>query len=204
MTDSTETRQDGVDATAGAGTTGGSKPPVALLAAGLAIVLVLAVALGIVLWKYAAVRDDLTQAQDRARDVSEARDAAFEAALAMSEWDYRSIEDDHAWYDELTTEDFRQTLPAEELELTKADVRAEQSHADAEVIRIVAERNGDGSVTALAFVDQRVSFATGPENLLGIRLELTMVEQDGRWLINDLAAYNLIRGGGAGAPAPTP
>lgn len=144
----------------------------------------LVTALVVVLVKYDRVKDDA--AQQRA-EVRAAREAAYDLVLDMTQYSYDSLEQDFAWYEEDTTAAFRETFKVADTVETARELRVQ---ANGDVSRIAAERNDDGTVTVLAFVDQSVKAGSQEPSLLLTRLELTMVEQDGRWLADDARMHN--------------
>ncbi len=158
-----------------------------LLVAGLSVALVAAL-VGLVLsWRALdAERDELDR---REAAVEDARDAATDATIRMSSYDYRSLDEDFAWLDEVGTDKFRKDFgPAvESLKKTIAELR---SHADAEVMRAAAELRGDSKAVVLLFVDQMLSDDTGDISRELSRVEMDMVLEDGEWLVDSLTTFN--------------
>lgn len=135
--------------------------------------------------------DDLReQRDDHAADLSQAREVAYDAALDMSTWDHRTVDQDFAWVQEYGTEEFQSVMDEETLAQTKSAIRETRQRAEAEVVRIAAERNEDDTITVLAFVNQRVTVGSEPPAAEGIRLEMEMVEQDGEWRLQEASPYH--------------
>jgi len=158
-------------------TSAGRNPLVIALAVALVAALV---GLGL-LWRALDSANDEADRLDQAR--SEARTAASDALLAMSSYDYRSLDDDFAWIDEVGTDKFRK-------ELTPAVATLKKTHADAEVMRAAAEVQSDSKATVLLFLDQMLSDDTGEVSRELARVEMEMVRKDGTWLVDTVTTFN--------------
>jgi Mce-associated membrane protein len=147
----------------------------------------LVVALAVLWVRYDDLKD---QRDDHAADLEEARGVAYDAALDMSTWDHRTVDADFAWVQEYGTEEFQSVMDEETLAQTKSVIRETRQRAEAEVVRIAAERNEDGTITVLAFVNQRVTVGSQEPAAEGIRLEMEMVEEDGEWRLQEASPYH--------------
>lgn len=147
----------------------------------------LVVALVVVWVRYDDLRDERA---DQAADLEEARGVAYDAALDMSTWDHRTVDQDFAWVQEYGTEEFQSVMNEETLAATKSTIRETRQRAESEVVRIAAERNEDDTITVLAFVNQRVTVGSEPPAAEGIRLEMEMVEEEGEWRLQEASPYH--------------
>jgi Mce-associated membrane protein len=164
-------------------TSAGRNPLVIALAVALVAALV---GLGL-LWRALDSANDEADRLDQAR--SEARTAASDALLAMSSYDYRSLDDDFAWIDEVGTDKFRKELTPAVATLKKTIAQL-KSHADAEVMRAAAEVQSDSKATVLLFLDQMLSDDTGEVSRELARVEMEMVRKDGTWLVDTVTTFN--------------
>lgn len=182
---------DRADGTPGGTSTGPATTRTAVLAVvGTLVTLALiglVVALAVLWVRYDDLKD---QRDDHAADLEEARGVAYDAALDMSTWDHRTVDADFAWVQEYGTEEFQSVMDEETLAQTKSVIRETRQRAEAEVVRIAAERNEDGTITVLAFVNQRVTVGSQEPAAEGIRLEMEMVEEDGEWRLQEASPYH--------------
>jgi len=182
-----ESTQDDGRAQAASGTTTARTALLAVAGTVVGLALIgLVVALVVVLVRYNDVKDDAQRERAAVRD---AREAAYDIAVDMSTYSYRSIEQDFAWFDERTTDDFQETF-GPSVEDSRSAAEEFEIQAKAKVGRIAAERNEDGTVTVLAFVDQSIKAGDRKPNLALARLEITMVERESEWLADDATLHN--------------
>lgn len=161
--------------------------PLTLLVIVLSVALVAALIGLVAFWR--AWDSERDEARSREAAVSDARGAATDALTRMSTYDYRSLEADFAWLDEVGTDKFRKEL-APSVETVKADIAELKSHADAEVMRASAEVRDDSKVTVLLFLDQMLSDDTGQVSRELSRVEMEMVRVDGEWLVDTITTFN--------------
>jgi len=127
---------------------------------------------------------------------AEANAAAEQAAVAMTTYDYRTVEEDFAWVDTAGTEEFKQyfskiSLPSINL------VKTLQASAQGEVIDSGVEIEDATHVKVVLFVDQRITGQDeGTSEPDQSRVTMHMVEQGGVWLVDkvELKSYALNRG----------
>lgn len=170
---------------------------VKLLVAALAVALVASlVGLGLT-WRSLQDRtDQVEQAQAAEDDLEAAQNAAEVAAVAMGSYDYRSLDKDFGWFEQAITDDFRKTFATEGkapdayLADLKKFLGAAKGHADAEIVKSAAQAAGDGEVTVLLFVDQVLSNGDEEPSQALTRVEMTMVEEGDRWLVDDMVVHN--------------
>lgn len=178
-------------------------PAPAVPGAGRILAIVLAVALAAALVGIGLLWSSLQGEQDEVRElradraaVTEARNAAEVVSVAMGSYDYRSFDKDFGWLRQATTEDFRTTFAGEDGDVAayladlKGFITSVKGHADAEVVRSAAQLRDDGRVTVLLFVDQILSNGQEEPSQALTRVELTMEEQDDRWLVDDMTVHN--------------
>lgn len=158
------------------------------------------VALGVAAWAWDRERDKWDRERDKnddpghaasiVRDVAEdAEAAARNAAVHMTTYDYRSIDEDFAWVDEVGTEQFREDFTVAS-EPVKEVVSETRTHAEGKVIESLATLDDATHATVVLFVDQELTDVTSPPVKLDrTRIKAGMVLRDGRWLVESLEAY---------------
>lgn len=151
----------------------------------LALALVAAlVALGLV-WRGWQHQRDLADAGD------EAEAAARSAIVAMTSYDYTSLDADFAWVDTAGTAAFR-TRYADASAPIKKLILGIKAHAEGAVIASAATVKDTDHATVLLFVDQEISHPgqakQPPEQP---RVTMSMVRQGGRWLVDDVEIKSL-------------
>ncbi len=169
-----------------------------LVVAGLGTLLLLSVvALLVVTLLWQAERDDEDRAdqaliQLEAGEGAEA--AARKAVVAMTSYRYQSVEEDFSWVEEAGTDKFRDHY-AEVSQPVKELVLKLKAQASGSVVASAPIVHDAEHVTVLLFVDQELSSegASG-EPSRGLdqpRVTMTMVRQDGRWLVDAVELKSL-------------
>ena len=117
---------------------------------------------------------------------AEARAAAERAAVAMSTYDYRTVEEDFAWVDTAATEEFKARFS--EISLPSINlVKTLESSAKGEVVDSGVVVEDATHVKVVLFVDQRITGkAEGTSEPDQSRVTMHMVEQGGVWLVDDV------------------
>ncbi|MET3960194.1 Mce-associated membrane protein [Marmoricola sp. OAE513] len=161
------------------------------------LALVLAVALGVALvgWAEARSGDEGSSKADRALALAAAEKgataAARKAAVNLTTYDFSSIDADFAWIDDSGTEKFKAEYAKVSAPIKKA-VAELKVHAEGSVDEAAATAKDADHVTVLLFVDQTLLSGTSTERQLATpRITMTMVREDGRWLVDDVAVRNL-------------
>lgn len=161
----------------------------AMIAAGvLALVLVVVAAwLGLVTWDFRDVR--------RSSAVADARTAstatAERAAAVILSYDYKTLDADEKAAERYMTADYAKKYAKTFDKLVRGNATDLHAHVEADV-RASGVVNADPDRTAvLLFVDQTtVSKANDGQKQTALnRVEMKMVRQDGRWLVNDITSY---------------
>lgn len=160
-----------------------------IVSAVLAVLLVAAVAGLVVLW---GDRADLDELQDHKADEAAATEAAEELVYSWLTYDYRTYEEDLARVTEAGTDSFREEYsPETRAALLEKMVRPRQMISKGRVVDSAATWEADGRVKVLVFTDQTLTdkeIRKQGRPALHARsgVEVTMVEQDGAWLVDDL------------------
>ena len=117
---------------------------------------------------------------------AQARAAAERAAVAMSTYDYRTVEEDFAWVDTAATEEFQQRFS--EISLPSINlVKTLESSAKGEVVDSGVVVEDATHVKVVLFVDQRITGkGEGTSEPDQSRVTMHMVEQGGVWLVDDV------------------
>jgi Mce-associated membrane protein len=161
-------------------------PRVRVLVGVLVVLLVASlVALGLV-WRALDHRRDL-EAAGRA-----AERAAGAAAVAMTSYDYRTAGRDFRWADTAGTARFR-TQYAEVSAPVQELVVQLKAHAAGTVVDSAAQVRDARHVSVLLFVDQTITGTGGDASprLDQPRVVMHMVEEGGRWLVDQVELRNL-------------
>jgi hypothetical protein len=156
-----------------------------VVAAVLAVLLVAAVVGVALLW---GDRSDLEDLQDRDADEAAATKVAEEVVYSWLTYDYRSYEDDIAWVADDGTEGFQEEFSPE---ARKKLIGARQLVSRGRVVESAATWEKDGEVKVIVFTDQTLTDKEirrkgSPALHARSGVELTMVRQDGRWLVDEL------------------
>lgn len=142
------------------------------------------VALGLVLRAWQHERD--------LRDAGEqAEKAARTAVVAMTSYDYKTLDEDFSWVDTAGTADFRKHY-AEVSEPVKKLVTEMKATAKGSVAASAPHVKDADHVTVLLFVDQTLTNPGNAERGLDQpRVTMSMVREGGRWLVDDVKLNNL-------------
>lgn len=156
---------------------------------GLALALLVALVALALVWRDLGQERDLREAQDaRVASAEQAKLAATAATERMTSYDYRSLEEDFAWVTEDGTPKFADTFGKASEPVKKAIV-ALKAHADGEVTRSAVTLTDDAHATVLMFVDQTISDETSEEKIDQSRVEMVMVLDRGRWLVDEVNLF---------------
>lgn len=154
-----------------------------------AVVIVLAVALLVSLVALALVATDAKRERDRVDAASAAQQAARTAVVAMTSYDYATVESDFGWVDDAGTTRFRKQYAEVSAPIKKLVVQL-KAHAVGKVVDSAVRLTDDDHATVLLFVDQTL---TNPgEKQPGVdqpRVTMKMVRQDGRWLVDQVELH---------------
>lgn len=161
------------------------------------LIAVLTAAVALTVW--ALVRDPGTEPADDAATLSdlEAADESARALLVdMTTYDYRELEDEYGWLDQLTNAELRAQMEERVADIEKV-VRVGKVTAKGSVERSGYRANDNGSVTVIAFVRQQITDRSNE----GRKLEeqwatLTMVDDGGDWLVDDIELSGVPQPGG--------
>ncbi len=151
----------------------------------------LVAALVVALVGLALVARGWQQDRDLAAGGRDAEEAARQAVVAMTSYDYRTVEEDFGWVDERGTASFR-TKFSEASAPVKASILELRAQAEGEVVAAAHTVRSEDRVRVLLFVDQTITDPERTEN--GIdqpRVVMTMVRQNGRWLVDDVELFTL-------------
>lgn len=152
------------------------------LAALLAVALIVTLAGLLLLWRHA---DGLAEAEALATAEQEATRAATDVAVAMTTYDHRSLEEDFAWIEEDGTAEFEDTFLASTRPI-RGLIRKTRATAEGRVTDAAGTADDPGRVTVLLFVDQVIERPGQEPTAESTRVVMHMVDQDGRWLVDDV------------------
>lgn len=158
----------------------------------LALAGALAAALALGVWQVAsknslddeneALRDQVAAQEDG----QEAEDAARAALKRLTTYDYRSLDEDFSWIDEVGTDEFEERY-ADNVKALKKIAKAAKAVAKGEVVDSAfrADDKNPGEVVVLAFVDQVIRDAEHKgAKVEEQRVLVHMVEVDGEWKVD--------------------
>lgn len=156
-----------------------------------AVVIVLVLALVAALVALGLVLRDLRREQDLRKAGEQADKAARAAVVAMTTYDYQSLDDDFGWVDSAGTAAFRKQY-AEISAPIKKLVLELKAKATGTVIASAPKVDDADHVEVLLFVDQRITDpGDAKPSLDQPRVTMSMVRSDGRWLVDDVELKNL-------------
>lgn len=169
------------------GGSGPSWPVVALLGAVALVLVVAAGVLGLFTWSWSDVR-----AQDAVDAASRTAPAAAErASAAILSYGYTSLDADEKAAERYMTPAYKKKYADTFNRLVKPNATKLKAKVEAEVKASgVAHADAD-RVNVLLYVNQTTrSTANGGEPQVALnRVQLSMVKQDGTWLVNDITSY---------------
>ena len=150
------------------------------LSAALVVLLVVATVLA-VMWSGARGDAGLRRAEQ------DARDAAETYAVDLTTYDYSSLDQDHAWVDDGATASFAKEYDRANKPLRDV-ITTLKARATGTVKAAAATARSRDEVDVLLFVDQSIVNGTDSKKRTERnRVVMTMVERDGRWLVDKVA-----------------
>jgi Mce-associated membrane protein len=159
----------------------------------LAVALVASLVAVVLLWR---ARDDADDRADRAQtllDASlDAEQAARDAVIRMTTYDYRSVDEDFSWIDDAGTDKFQENF-TDAAKPVIAYIRSVKATAKGTVVDSAATAADAHHVKVLLYVDQRISSrGTKKSDLDQPRITMQMVRQDGEWLVDEVDVVNVL------------
>jgi Mce-associated membrane protein len=147
------------------------------------------------LWRTEADRSERAdQAVERAEAGEAAEAAARKAVVAMTSYRYQTAEEDFAWVEDAGTEKFREQYAELSTPVKELVVRLKAT-ADGSVVASAPVVEDVDHVTVLLFVDQELTSQSGTgQRSRGLdqpRVLMTMVREDGRWLVDAVELKSL-------------
>jgi len=117
---------------------------------------------------------------------------AISAVTQMTTYNYRTLAKDFEWVDKLGTEDFQKNYQGASKQVRQV-IKQLQATATGTVVDSAPKVLSPTEVRVLLFVDQRIR-AKGED---GVRLDqprvaMTMVQQDGKWLVDSVVIDELV------------
>jgi hypothetical protein len=152
----------------------------------IANVLVIAILLGALIFTVLKVRDQDSQNSLR----SSAQSAASTYGIYLSSYDYKNLTGPNSAWDEVekhATAKFRRDFETTSTNLSKL-LGQYNATASGKIVAVGLESVNSSRAVALLFIDQTVTNTVQKPNSVTqpLRVELTMVHQNGRWLIDAL------------------
>ncbi len=144
-----------------------------------------------------AWRSDRDTAEEGERAVAlaqagaDAQKAARSAVTEMTTYDHATIDEDFSWVDDAGTAKFREHYAEVSAPIKKLVVQM-KAKAEGTVIASAADVRDADHVTVLLFVDQTLTNpGQAQKGLDQPRVTMSMVRQDGEWLVDDVALNNI-------------
>jgi Mce-associated membrane protein len=154
------------------------------IAAALAVALVASVIFLVLAYRDWREAQDIDDAEAAARTV---RASVADKVEALLSYDHTTFDEDLAEAKEGMTSDFQDEYEPTVAEIRNRAVTGERSQV-AEVVAVAVASASADQVEALVFVNTILSrVGTEAQRLMQNRVSVTLVEQDGTWLIDDLA-----------------
>jgi hypothetical protein len=152
----------------------------------IANILVIAILLGALIFTVLKVRDQDSQNSLR----SSAQSAASTYGIYLSSYDYKNLTGPNSAWDEVekhATAKFRRDFETTSTNLSKL-LGQYNATASGKIVAVGLESVNSSRAVALLFIDQTVTNTVQKPNSVTqpLRVELTMVHQNGRWLIDAL------------------
>lgn len=138
-----------------------------------------------------ALGDSDDPASALARAEAEAEAAARTSVVAMTTYDWTSVDEDFSWVETGGTAKFQEYYA--EISAPIREVVTElKAHAEGTVVDAAARAESADRVVVLLFVDQTLTDQAQQEKRLDQpRITMTMVREGGRWLVDEVAINNL-------------
>lgn len=150
----------------------------------LALLCVAALVAALLLWREVRSLQD-TADLDRAE--SQAARAAGRIAVDMTSYDHATLDVDFDWVRRDGTDSFEATY-SESTEPIRELIARTRANAEGRVSDSAATADDEDHVTVLLFVDQVLRRAGDKQGSVDSnRVVMSMVRQDGRWLVDDVA-----------------
>jgi Mce-associated membrane protein len=167
--------------------TGPSWPAVAALGALALLLVAAAVVLGLVKWSYPEVRE-----QDRVEAATRMAPAAAErASTAILSYDYQSLAADEKAAERYMTSSYKKKYADTFNRLVRPNAAKVKAKVEAEVKASGVAHADSDRVNVLIYVNQTTSStANGGQPQVALnRVQLSMVRQGDRWLVNNITSY---------------
>ncbi|MFL6061458.1 MAG: hypothetical protein ACJ72E_09520 [Marmoricola sp.] len=120
--------------------------------------------------------------------------AARTAAVELTTYDWRSLDQDFSWVEDGGTPAFQQRY-AEVSAPIRTFVLKIKAHLKGSVVDSAARATDADHAVVLLFVDQTITNDTNSDHTLDQpRMTMTMVRTGGRWLVDDVKINNLTTG----------
>lgn len=166
---------------------GPSWPVVAALGVMALLLVAVAAVLGLGVWDIGQVRD-----QDKVDQASRLAPASAErASAAILSYDYQSLDADEKAAERYMTPSYKKKYADTFNRLVRPNAAKLKAKVEAEVKASGVAHADAGRVNVLLYVNQTTtSTANGGAPQLALnRVQLSMVQQGGRWLVNDITSY---------------
>ncbi len=166
---------------------GPSRPVVAALGVMALLLVAVAAVLGLGVWPIGQVRD-----QGKVDQASRLAPASAErASAAILSYDYQSLDADEKAAERYMTPSYKKKYADTFNRLVRPNAAKLKAKVEAEVKASGVAHADAGRVNVLLYVNQTTtSTANGGAPQLALnRVQLSMVQQGGRWLVNDITSY---------------
>jgi Mce-associated membrane protein len=160
----------------------------------LAVALVGALVTAGLFWRASSDHEnDAAAAQALISAGADAKSAAEAAAVQMTTYDYRTVDQDFSWIDTAGTEEFKKYFSGISAPAIKL-VKQYQAAAQGTVIDSGVDVEDPTHVKVVLFVDQTITGKTeGTSAPDQSRIVMHMVLQDSRWLVDRMELKNYTR-----------
>lgn len=144
-------------------------------------------------WKAADVAQDQDRVESTERAATAADEAAAEAAVPLLSYDHRNLQSDLARALPYMTEE-RAGEYERLMEELRPDARKQKIAVQADVVATGVVRASEERAQVLVFVDQATTKAGRQTDPLQMWVTMTMVEQDGQWLVDEMKVDQVLPG----------
>lgn len=125
-----------------------------------------------------------------------AQTAASTFVQKLLTYDFDALEEQREAVSELSTERFRDEFLAAFTDDLRAAIEQEEASSSATVIDVFQTSDGDGRARAVVHVESQLVSGQGADTSLESYLLVTLVEREGRWLVDEMTSLGSREQGG--------
>lgn len=159
-----------------------------------AVVLVLLSGVAVGAWLSERGRADDAEATVESSVAAQTAASTFVQKLLT--YDFDALDEQRDAVSELSTDRFRDEFLAAFTDDLRAAIEQEEASSSATVIDVFQTPDGDGRARAVVHVESELVSGQGVETSLESYLLVTLIERDGRWLVDEMVSLGSREQGG--------